>query len=130
MTVKVRFDGRVFVPDSPVALPVGHTLDLEVPSGTDSLEQRFHQLADSWSRQTAHHSSSSARFAHPDYRAIIELGWPVVPLLLLADLAVKQRHWFVALKSITETDPVPAGDIGHIGRMIEAWQRWALERGV
>ena len=31
MTVKARFDGRVFVPESPVNLPVGYTLEIAIP---------------------------------------------------------------------------------------------------
>jgi hypothetical protein len=30
-TVKARFDGRVFVPESPVDLPVGYTLEIALP---------------------------------------------------------------------------------------------------
>ncbi len=29
-TIKVRFDGHVFVPETPVALPVGYEVELEV----------------------------------------------------------------------------------------------------
>lgn len=32
MTVKARFDGRVFVPETPVDLPVGYTLEIRIPS--------------------------------------------------------------------------------------------------
>jgi hypothetical protein len=32
MTVKARFDGRVFVPEWPVNLPVGYTLEIALPS--------------------------------------------------------------------------------------------------
>jgi hypothetical protein len=32
MTVKARFDGKVFVPEGPVDLPVGQTVHIEVES--------------------------------------------------------------------------------------------------
>ena len=32
-TVSAQFDGRVFVPDSPVDLPVGYRLQISLPSG-------------------------------------------------------------------------------------------------
>lgn len=31
-TVKARFDGHVFVPESPVTLPVGYTLEIAIPT--------------------------------------------------------------------------------------------------
>jgi hypothetical protein len=31
-TVKAHFDGRVFVPESPVALPVGYVLEIPIPT--------------------------------------------------------------------------------------------------
>jgi hypothetical protein len=31
LTVKARFDGRVFVPEQPVNLPVGFTLEIPLP---------------------------------------------------------------------------------------------------
>jgi len=31
-TIKARFDGRAFVPESPVELPVGYTLEIPIPA--------------------------------------------------------------------------------------------------
>lgn len=31
ITVKARFDGRVFVPEEPVDLPVGQAVDIQIP---------------------------------------------------------------------------------------------------
>lgn len=33
MTIKAHYDGRVFVPDSPVDLPVGHVVEIDVNGG-------------------------------------------------------------------------------------------------
>ncbi|MFO0810436.1 MAG: hypothetical protein U0746_17565 [Gemmataceae bacterium] len=127
MTVKLRYDGRVFVPETPVDLPIGHTLELDLPAA--SLDDRFHQLAGTWQRAVAHQSSSSVRYGHPAYRAIIAFGPPVVPLLL-RDLADHRRHWFAALKAITGADPVPPQDAGDFDRMADAWLRWGAEQGL
>jgi len=128
MVVKVRFDGSVFVPEQPVKLPVGHTLELDISPDSESLGEQFRRLAEEWRNATALHSSSSKRYNHPAYRAIISLGQPVIPLLL-RDLSTNRNHWFVALKSITGIDPVAPADAGHIDRMIDAWLKWALEQG-
>lgn len=62
------------------------------------------------------------------YKEIIELGPPVVPLLL-SDLATTQRHWFTALSAITGADPVPEEDGGRILKMRDAWLNWGKENG-
>lgn len=37
ITVKARFDGRVFVPEQPVDLPIGHVLEIAiVPPAADA----------------------------------------------------------------------------------------------
>jgi hypothetical protein len=97
------------------------------PQPTD-LEQRFAELAERWQRAVAHQSSSSVRYGHPDYQAIIALGPAVVPLLL-RDLATNRRHWFAALTAITGIDPVPPPDAGNIAAMASAWLRWGKEQG-
>lgn len=33
-TVKARFDGRVFIPEQPVDLPVGQAVDVQIPTPT------------------------------------------------------------------------------------------------
>ena len=44
ITVKARFDGRVFVPEGPVDLPVGHAV--EIPIGPVAEAARPASLAD------------------------------------------------------------------------------------
>ncbi len=128
MVVKVRFDGNVFVPEGPVSLPIGHTLEIDVSGVTETLEQRFQRLADLWTRETAFHSSTSVRVNHPAYQEIISLGLPAVPLML-RDLATTRRHWFGALRSITGADPVSSSEAGNINLMIESWQQWGHDQG-
>ena len=47
MTVKARYDGKVFVPEGPVDLPVGTEVELTLgaPPGTDSAESAWLRLA-------------------------------------------------------------------------------------
>src|SRR5439155_15157303 len=46
------------------------------------LDRQFLLLAAQWKRETAHESSERRRITHPAYKAIIDRGWPVVPILL------------------------------------------------
>ncbi len=47
-----------------------------------SVENEFRTQAQQWKQACGLLSSTSAMVAHPAYQAIIELGQPVVPLLL------------------------------------------------
>ena len=101
---------------------------LPMAATSETLEQKFHRLAETWQKAVAHHSSSSIRENHPAYRAIIDLGPDVVPILL-RDLEGTHRHWFGALEKITRADPIPDSAAGNIPNMVEAWLSWAKEHG-
>ncbi|MDA1054847.1 MAG: hypothetical protein O3C40_30860 [Planctomycetota bacterium] len=45
-SVRAHFDGRVFVPDSAVDLPVGYTLEIPIPSSQDSQGPGSYSLAE------------------------------------------------------------------------------------
>jgi hypothetical protein len=57
------------------------------------------------------------------YQRIIGMGPAVVPLIL-EELEREPGHWFWALESITEQNPVPPESAGKVGQMAEAWTRW------
>ena len=94
-----------------------------------SLEVEFQSLAHQWREGCTLLSSTSAMVAHPAYRAIIELGQPVVPLLL-RELEKEPVHWFEALKAITGEDPVSPKDWGNIPAMASAWLAWGRQRNL
>jgi hypothetical protein len=93
----------------------------------EALVGRFETLAAEWKDATAFLSSSTAMVAHPAYQAIIQLGPPVVPLLL-RDLEREPVHWFEALRAITGEDPVPREAWGNIPAMAAAWLAWGRAR--
>jgi hypothetical protein len=94
----------------------------------ESVDTRFHRLADAWERATGHLSSMTAASEHAIYQEIISLGPEVVPVLL-RDLTETERHWFIALRKITGANPVPPSAAGNLPKMIEAWRKWAKENG-
>ncbi len=94
-----------------------------------SLEAEFQTLAHQWKEACGLLSSTSAMVAHPAYQAIIELGQPVVPLLL-RELEKEPVHWFEALKAITGQDPVSPNDWGNISAMASAWLAWGRARNL
>src|SRR5256885_1208340 len=94
----------------------------------ETVESRFRRLAAAWEEATAHLSSMKAASAHPAYQEIIQLGPEVVPFLL-RDLEENERHWFIALRTLTGANPIPASAAGNVPKMIEAWQKWGKENG-
>lgn len=95
---------------------------------TETLEEKFNLLADSWQNAVAHLSSSSKRDNHPAYREIIEMGPPVVALLL-RDLERTNRHWFTALSAITKANPIAPEDAGDVRKMAQGWLNWGKQQG-
>ncbi len=58
----------------------------------ESMEQKFQRLAVVWCAETAFVSSSSDLVAHPAFQEIVDLGLPVMPLLL-RELEKGTGHW-------------------------------------
>lgn len=94
-----------------------------------ALETRFRTLAQRWKDDCGFLSSTSAMVSHPAYQSIIELGQPVVPILL-RELEKEPVHWFEALKAITGEDPVSRDDWGNIPAMRLAWLAWGRSRNL
>ena len=87
------------------------------------IERLFRKLAQVWKSETVYLSSPTAMTSHWAYQRIMRLGTPVVPLLL-QELQREPDFWFTALKTITNTDPVPPEARGRVSEMADAWVRW------
>jgi hypothetical protein len=96
--------------------------------GGETVEQRFRRLEATWTTETGYLSSYTDIVAHPAFQEIIQMGAPVVPLLL-RDLQERPRLWVWALPEITGADPVPPEDAGNIAQMSETWLRWGRANG-
>lgn len=92
--------------------------------------ERFRELVAQWSRETGGWSTPHKRLRYPAYRAIIALGWPVVPCLL-AELAKDDPDlWGPALSEITgEQVEVAPDDAWSLALVARAWLTLAEERG-
>jgi hypothetical protein len=87
----------------------------------------FKKLADEWSKAIGNSSSLTAVARHPKYRKIIELGWNVLPFMLV-DLQKNRRFWFPALHEITGIRPFDNRDAGNSERMVQAWVQWGKRK--
>ena len=91
-------------------------------------ERRFIRLRDEWKQKRGHESSSARLAMHPAYLKIIGMGTAAIPFLL-RELENDPDMWFMALRSITEADPVSDEIRGNVSAMAEAWLKWGKDQG-
>ena len=94
-----------------------------------AIAEQFETLADRWREFTRFRSSLTEIINNPLYRAIIQLGDDVVPLLL-GELQREPEPWFAALREITGEDPVLPAQRGDMRAMTQSWLRWGRRRGL
>lgn len=102
-----------------------------LPPGGPSAREQFRSLAEQWARETGGWSNPHKRLRHPAYRAIVALGWQVVPCLL-AELAATDDPdlWGPALHEITgEQISLSPEDTGRLDAVARAWLALAESRG-
>lgn len=96
-----------------------------LPGHPPELERTFLALADTWTRETGHLSSTRQMAAHPAYREIARLGLPVVPLIFKELVREPGFHWFHALREILGSGPeIPTEARGRLRPVTDRWLRW------
>ena len=90
-------------------------------------QKEFVQLAAKWKEETAGSSSLSKKLINLSYLRIIAMGEIVVPLIL-QELKHSPDHWFVALKAITNADPVVNG--ASFDEAVNDWLKWGQNQGL
>jgi len=83
---------------------------------------RFHRLRSQWKEQSRYLSNTAQMSILGPYQRIIGMGTAALPLIL-DELRREPDHWFWALESITEENPVPPADAGRVQAMAAAWIR-------
>lgn len=96
--------------------------------GSEEIAKSFDLLATQWEEETRNLSSPTAKAAHPNYRAIIDMDRPALPLIFQR-MKVRPAFWFEALRRITGENPVTPPMRGNVQRMTEAWLSWGEKRG-
>lgn len=93
------------------------------------LTEVFRVLADQWRNATRFQSSMKQSTNHPAYRAIVQLGNDIVPILL-RELQRQPEPWFVALRELTGADPVTPDQRGNVRAIASAWVNWGYRHGL
>lgn len=89
----------------------------------------FQLLAKEWKRKVEFISSPREMSATDEYRQIVDMGRPVVPLIL-REMEQHPHFWFEALSEITKEDPIPPEIYGDVPAMCKAWLDWGREHGI
>ena len=94
---------------------------------TDAQRLRFERLASQWRNETRLSSSVSNDHSHIAYLGILSIGKPALRLIL-EELQANGGNWFLALRLIAETNPVPPEHAGKVKLMREDWLAWGRLR--
>jgi len=93
------------------------------------MKHRFSQLAAEWREERNPYSSDPASPAgSPAYLKIIAMGAEAIPLVL-EEMQQRPDHWFIALESLTDENPVAVEHQGNFTQMVEDWLAWGKKNG-
>jgi hypothetical protein len=110
---------------------LSHSMSGPSSAPAPDLERKFLTLAETWTRETAHLSSTRQMAEHPVFREIVSLGRPVVPLIFKELLRDPGFHWFHALRDIIGSgSEIPTEAQGRLRPVTECWLRWGKEHGI
>lgn len=93
-----------------------------------ALQEKFNTLATQWINDVEGMSSTVEMTKHPSYQEIVNMGEPIIPLLL-GNLDQNPLYWLHALRQITNENPVNPEQKGKINQMAQAWLNWGKEKG-
>lgn len=93
--------------------------------------ERFDRLVSEWKASIRPHSMESRLAMHPAYQKMIGMGETALPFMfeMLKVEHDSPSHWFWALASITEQNPVPSESRGRVKEMAKAWMYWGENNG-
>ncbi len=130
MELKVLVKNGRLETEEPLPSDWGNGTELVVVAHTpEEREREFHQLKDTWQKETKYLSFSQQIAIHPAYQRIIGMGREALPLIL-RELESAPHHWFWALKSISGENPAPDEIQGNMKAMSECWLDWGRKAGV
>ncbi|MHB8383657.1 MAG: hypothetical protein ACYDC3_15120, partial [Candidatus Binataceae bacterium] len=94
------------------------------PSEGDAFEATFRELANRWRSESQYLSSAKNAMALESYRQIVNMGQPVIGLILL-ELKERPHFWFGALRELTGEKQI--GKNLTFKEAVAAWLKWGHE---
>jgi hypothetical protein len=101
---------------------------LRVSQVSEELEKTFQDLASRWREETAGMASPTKKMLNFNYLKILTLTKAVVPLII-KELAKRPDDWFLALRLLTEENPVKPEDSENFKLVTESWLKWGRGKG-
>jgi len=98
-----------------------HSANVVVHYKADITRTIFGALVQQWKKETGHFSIFEQKASHPAYQCIIELGEPLLPLLI-DELKNSPRNWFWALRKIAKCNPVRPN--ATVQEAVMDWTEW------
>jgi hypothetical protein len=98
-----------------------------VPDSAFPKQKEFAKLVKQWKEETEGSSSISKKLLNIAYLRIIAMGEIAVPLIL-QELKYNPDHWFIALKAITNADPVSPQ--ASFEQAVHDWLEWGQRQGL
>lgn len=119
-------------PFSTILLPTGWVVYLDAVHNTEisELENRFNEMAKKWKIETGLYSITKDK-VNETYLDLIAMGKEILPFIF-ADLQkpTGTAHWHMALKAITQENPIAPEDIGNNKRIKLKWVEWAKRKNI
>ncbi len=88
------------------------------------VKSKFEEFKKKWRSEVRFSSDPDEIISNENYQAIIEMGFEVVPLLLM-DMKANHTHWFAALEEIINVNPIKEEHAGNIPEMVKDWLQWS-----
>ena len=88
------------------------------------LEKKFNELAERWKTETGVFSTTAQKIVNDTFLDILVLGKEIVPFILKDLKNGGPAHWHVALKALTQENPVASDDLGKNKKIRQAWISW------
>jgi len=98
-----------------------------IPNSELQKQKEFTKLVTQWKEETAGNSSISKKLLNLAYLRIIAMDKIAVPMII-KELKHSPDHWFLALKAITNADPVSNG--ASFDQAVDSWLKWGQNQGL
>ncbi len=97
-----------------------------------SIAETFAALVAEWREavEVRYSSDPSAPSRHPAYRAMVDLGPAILPLIFAELESSADPGFLSALRELTGVDPVPDEERGYPRKMAIHWLAWGRARGL
>ena len=93
------------------------------------LQTQFDELVAEWTKGTVYFSLKHRAVSHPAYRALLDLGPSIIPMVV-EKLRTSPGRLFYLLNDLTGENPVPPASSGKVAEIAACWVRWYDDRAV